>query len=101
MKPKPSKPKGYPPARSHADRTFDALFVPADPNAPPEDLECYLCGKTTGEGCRCWVLLRCADCRDSITVRRIPAEDGDDDEVVTLCPACAPIPAPDSTPRAT
>lgn len=80
---------------------FDALFVPCEPDPDPI---CDLCDRRDSEGCRCWVRLRCADCSDVVTVERVVAEDGDDDEVVTLCPACAPAPAaPDTepTPRAT
>ncbi len=84
--------------RTNIDRVFDALFVPNDPDAPAPDHECYLCEKTSAEGCRCWVRLRCANCDDTITVQRVVAEDGDDDEVVTICPTCAPKPAPESEP---
>lgn len=86
-------PAPLPLATSHMDRVFDALFVPC---APDPDPQCDLCDKRQSAGCRCWVRLRCAVCRDTEIVQRVIAEDGDDDEVITLCPSCAPADPPRS-----
>ncbi len=85
---------------SPIERMIDeACGVPANfvPKSVDPDPQCDLCEKRASMGCRCWVRLRCADCDDTTTVERVVAEDGDDDEVVTLCPDCAPV-VPESVP---
>ena len=50
-------------------------------------VRCVCCGAPRAARCRCWVTLRCERCSARTTVEREP-EDGDVDEIVTLCPKC-------------
>lgn len=58
-----------------------------DLEGPPEPEVCDLCYLTAGQGCRCWILMRCTSCGDTRYTERTD-EDGDAPEILLVCPPC-------------